>query len=152
MKTVTRSHEVFISAPPEMAFEYVSDLTRHPEWSGGELEVEAVTPGPVAIGKEYISRGEVLIQKERPNRVRVSQYDPPHRFAFMADDPDFGAVTHEFTFTRKTGGVLVRRDMTLHLHPAVALLFRLIVYPLVGSPSMERAMASMKAKLEQKVT
>lgn len=148
MKTVTQSHQVLISVSLEQAFEYVSDLSRHPEWSGGKLRVEAVTPGPVTVGKEYISHGEVLIQKERPNRVVVSRYEPPHRFGFKAVDPDFGEVTHEFTFVERPDGVLVRRNMDLRLHPVVAFLFRYLVYPRVGGPSMERAMAFLKENLE----
>jgi uncharacterized protein YndB with AHSA1/START domain len=148
MKTVTQSHAVLISASLERVFDHVSDLSRHPEWSGGELTVEAATPGPVRIGKEYISHGEVLIQKDRPNRVRVSRFEPPYRFDFVAVDPSVGEVTHEFTLTEQPDGILVRREMTLRLHPLAAFVFRHLVYPIVGGPSMERAMASLKAKLE----
>jgi uncharacterized protein YndB with AHSA1/START domain len=88
--TVVRTHRVLVNAPLQRAFDYVSDLTRHPEWSGGELKIEALTPGPVAVGKEYRSRGEVAVQKERPNTVRVSAYEPPHKFGFVANDPDLG--------------------------------------------------------------
>jgi uncharacterized protein YndB with AHSA1/START domain len=148
MVTVTRIHEVFVCAPPEKVFDYVSDLTRHPEWSGGELKIESLTPGPVAVGKEYVSRGQVAVQRARPNTVRVSEYDPPRCFTFVAHDPDFGRVTHEFTFHEQGEGVLVRREMTLSMGPWMAFLFRTAIYPLVGRPSMERAMKSLKNKLE----
>src|SRR5829696_9145645 len=98
MTTVVRSHHVLVHAPLQPVFDYVSDLTRHPEWNGG-LNIEAVTPGPVAVGKEYVSRGVVAVQKDRPNTVRVSQYEPPRKYGFVAKDPDFGKVSHEFTFT-----------------------------------------------------
>ena len=65
MTTVVRTHRVLVRAPLQPAFAYVSDLTRHSEWSGGELKIEAVTPGPIAVGKEYFSRGEVAVQKSR---------------------------------------------------------------------------------------
>ena len=148
MKTVTQSHAVLISASLESVFDYVSDLSRHPEWSGGELKVEAVTPGPVRIGKEYISHGEVLIQKGRPNRVQVTRFEPPYRFGFVAMDPSVGEVTHEFTLTEQPDGILVRREMTLRLHPLPAFVFRHLVYPIVGGPSMERAMTALKSNLE----
>src|SRR5687767_15971089 len=80
MTTVVRAHRILVRAPLQSVFEYVSDLTRHPEWSGGELKIEAVTPGPIAMGKEYRSRGEVAIQKNRPNTVQVAEYEPPHKF------------------------------------------------------------------------
>lgn len=148
MTTVVRSHQVLVYAPLQKVFNYVSDLTRHPEWSGGELKIEAVSPGPIAIGKEYQSRGEVAIQKERPNIVRVNDYAPPNKFGFFASDPDFGKVSHMFTFVEQSGGVLVTRTMIVNLNPLVAFGFRFIVYPLIGSPSMNKAMAKLKTKLE----
>ena len=147
MTNVVRSHQILVSAPLQTVFDYVSDLTRHPEWSGGELKIEAVSPGPIAIGKEYRSGGQVAIQKNRPNTVQVTEYEPPHKFGFVANDPDFGKVTHVFTFREQSGGVLVKRTMTVNLAPIVAFGFRFVVYPLIGSPSMEKSMESLKAKL-----
>jgi uncharacterized protein YndB with AHSA1/START domain len=146
--TVVRTHRVLVNAPLQRAFDYVSDLTRHPEWSGGELKIEALTPGPVAVGKEYRSRGEVAVQKERPNTVRVSAYEPPHKFGFVANDPDFGDVSHVFTFTKQDGGILIERAMTVSLNPIIAFGFRFLIYPFVGRPSMNKSLAKLKEKLE----
>jgi hypothetical protein len=151
MNTLVRSHRVLVHAPLQTTFDYVSDLTRHPEWSGGELKVEALMPGPVAIGKEYVSRGEVAIQKNRPNTVRVSACESPHKFGFVAKDPDFGEVSHLFTFAEEDGGVLITRTMTLSLSPVKAFLFRFFIYPLIGRRSMNRSMARLKTKLEKAV-
>ena len=148
MTTVVRTHQVLVNAPLQSVFDYVADLTRHPEWSGGELKIEAVTPGPIALGKEYRSRGEVAIQKNRPNTVRVSAYEPPQKFGFVANDPDFGDVSHIFTFTEQKGAVLITRTMTVSLNPIVALAFRLFIYPLIGSPSMDKSLAALKTRLE----
>lgn len=148
MAIVVRTHQILVHAPLEKAFDYVSDLTRHPEWSGGELKIEPVAPGPIAVGKEYVSRGEVAIQKERPNTVRVSVYTPPQQFGFVAKDPDFGDVTHLFRFTEQSGGVLIERVMTVTLNPIAAILFRFLIYPFVGRPAMDRSMARLKARLE----
>jgi uncharacterized protein YndB with AHSA1/START domain len=150
MTTVVRTHSIQVRAPLQTSFDYVSDLTRHPEWSGGELKIEPLTPGPIAVGKEYASRGEVAIQKDRPNTVRISTYDPPHTFGFVANDPNFGDVFHVFTFQEQSGGVLIQRRMTLSLNPFIAIAFRFLVYPLIGSPSMEKSLALLKARLEEK--
>jgi uncharacterized protein YndB with AHSA1/START domain len=107
MVTVVRSHQILVNFPLQTVFDYVSDLTRHPEWSGGRLKIEAVTAGPIAIGKEYLSHGDVARQKDRPNRVQVTQYESPQRFAFVATDPDFGKVSHEFSFIEQNGEVLI---------------------------------------------
>lgn len=148
MTTLQRTHRVLINAPLQVVFNYVSDLTCHPEWSDGELKIEEVTPGPIAIGKEYRSRGEVTIQKNRPNTVRVSHYEPPRTFGFVANDPDAGDVSHRFTFTEQQAGVLVERTMTLSLNPIVAFLFRFFIYPFVGGPSMDTSLAKLKERLE----
>jgi uncharacterized protein YndB with AHSA1/START domain len=152
MTTLVRSHQVFVLAPLQAVFDYVSDLTRHPEWSGGELKIEPVTQGPMAVGKEYLSRGEVAIQKARPNTVRVSEYAPPHRFGFVARDPDFGNVSHVFTFNEQNGGVLITRTMNVSLNPVMAFLFRFFIYPWIGRPSMDKSMAALKRRLEESAT
>ena len=148
MTQIVRSHEILVHAPLQSTFEYVADLTRHPEWSGAELRIEEASPGPIAMGKVYRSRGAVAVQKERPNTVRVSEFEPPHRLGFVANDPDFGDVSHVFTFDKSDGGLRITRTVTLHLQPVIAVAFRLFVYPLIGKPSMDKAMQALKAKLE----
>ena len=147
MTTIVRSHQALVHAPLQTAFDYVSDLTRHPEWSGGQLKIEAVTSGPIAVGKEYRSRGEVAVQKNRPNTVRISEYEPPHKFEFVAKDPDFGNVSHQFTFAERDAGTLITRNMTVSLPPIMAFLFRFFIYPLVGRTSMNKSMAALQKKL-----
>ncbi|MEP6896297.1 MAG: SRPBCC family protein, partial [Chloroflexota bacterium] len=129
MTTVVRVTQLLISAPIQKVFNYISDLTKHPEWSGGELRIEAVSSDPIGVGKQYVSHGEVATQKNRPNQLEVSEYDSPRKFSFVAIDPDFGKVYHVFTFAEQRGGVMVRRTVTLNLNPFVAFVFRLIVYP-----------------------
>lgn len=90
----------------------------------------------------------MALEKNRPNTVQVTEYDPPHKFGFVAKDPDFGKVFHVFTFTEQDGGVIVTRTVTLSLKPVVAFAFRFFIYPLIGRPSMNKAMAALKKKLE----
>lgn len=149
MTILTRSHQVLVHVPLQSSFDYVSDLTRHPEWNDG-LKIEPVTYGPIAVGKEYRSHGEVAVQKKRPNTVQISQYEPPRTFGFVAKDPNFGKVTHEFTFVRQNADVLITRTMTVNLNPLVAFAFRFFIYPLVGKPSMDKSMLALKKKLEEK--
>jgi uncharacterized protein YndB with AHSA1/START domain len=148
MTTVLLNHRILVQAPLQRAFEYVSDLTRHPEWSEGDLKIEEISPGPIATGKEYASRGEFGIQKERRNTVRITLYEPPHRFGFAANDPNAGEVIHVFTFKKQEQGVLIEREMTLALNPLVALVFRFLIYPFVGRPAMDKSLALLKEKLE----
>jgi uncharacterized protein YndB with AHSA1/START domain len=149
MSTIQRTHQIRVRAPLHVVFEYVSDLTRHPEWSDGRLEIQELSASPVGIGKEYRSYGEVTLQKRRPNLVRVTEYQPPHRFSFVANDPDAGDISHVFTLTEQGEQVLIERTMTLSFPPILAFLFQILVYPLVGSPSMEKSLRRLKARLEE---
>jgi uncharacterized protein YndB with AHSA1/START domain len=149
MPTLTRSIEIFVHAPIQMVFDSISDLTRHPEWSGGNLRVEAVSPGPIAVGKEYLSHGDVgNVQKGRANTVKVMEYAPPHRFAFVSNDPDFGKVQHVVTLVQEGDSVRVTRMLTLSLNLLTAFGFGLFVYPLIGKPSLKMDFAALKKKLE----
>ena len=148
MTTVVRASQVLVHAPLQTVFDYVSDLTKHPEWSGGELKIEAATSDPIAVGKEYISHGEVAIEKNRPNQLQITEYEPPLKFGFVAKDPDFGKVFHIFTFTEQSGGILVTRTTTLSLKPLVAFAFCFFICPLIGNPMMKKSFAALKRKLE----
>lgn len=149
MSTVVRTHQVFVHAPQETVFDYVSDLTRHPEWNGG-LRIEAVSPGPVQVGKEYVSHGVVATQKNRPNTVQITEYASPRVFGFVSHDPDFGKVFHVFNFTEQNGGVLVTRTMTVALPALIAFGFRLFIYPLIGRRAMNKSLSALKSRLEEK--
>ena len=151
MTTLTNSYPVWIKVAPEVAFAYISDLSRHPEWSGAQLKITELAPGPVAVGKEYLSQGDVATQKDRPNQLRVTEYQPSTRFAFIAKDPDFGDVPHTFIFTSQDGGTLVERVVVVTLAPVTAFMFRFFIRPLVGKPLMDKALAALKAKLEARV-
>ena len=148
MTAVVKINQILVRVPLESTFEYVSDLTRHPDWNGG-LKIEAVEPGPIGVGKEYVSRGEVAVQKDRPNTVRVSEYEPPYIFGFIARDPNFGDVSHVFTFHEQNDDVLITRTMTVSMNAVMAFLFQVFIYPLIGGPAMNKSMAALKAKLEE---
>lgn len=148
MTSITRSVQILVNTNLQTAFDYVADLTKHPEWSGGELKIEAVSPGPIQVGKEYVSKGEFAIQKERPNKLKVTEFEHPYKFGFVANDPTIGDVFHTFTFVEKENKVLITRTMRLELNPFMAFGFVLFVYPLTGNPSMKRALQNLKAKLE----
>lgn len=148
MSAVIRTTQVLVHAPLQIVFDYVSDLTKHPEWSGGQLKVKALSSDPIGVGKEYISHGEVGLEKERPNKVKVTEYNSPRTFGFVANDPGFGEVFHIFTFTEQGEGVLVTRTMTVTMNPVSALVFRFIIYPIIGNPIMNKSLAALKTKLE----
>ena len=148
MRLVSNLYSVFINAPPETVFNYVSDLTRHPDWSGGKLKIEALTPGPAGVGSAYNSYGEVAGQQNRPNELRVTKFELPTLFEFVAKDPGFGEVVNAFKFTPEKGGTLMERTLSMTMNPLKAFVFKLFIRPLIGQPMMDKSFAALKAKLE----
>lgn len=65
MTHVSNVYSVVINAAPETVFNYVSDLTRHPEWSGGKLKIEALTPGPVGIGSSRLEVTDASVKHDK---------------------------------------------------------------------------------------
>jgi uncharacterized protein YndB with AHSA1/START domain len=150
MKTITNTFRVSINAKPEAVFAYVSDLTRHGEWNSG-LRIEAVTSGPASVGSQYRSVGKAFNQ-DRPNELRVTGYQPPTRFAFVAHDPNFKDITHEFIVSPQDGGTLLERTVTAHMPPHIEFVWRLVIWPLIDRPGMNKSMAALKAQLERPIT
>ena len=77
----TYAAQIDIQAPLERVFAYVADLERHPEWAADPLQVEAIMPGPVAVGKEYRSAVDTA-GRSVTAALRVTDYQPPTRFGF----------------------------------------------------------------------
>ena len=149
MTLVANTYRVFIHAAPEKVFAYVSDLTRHPEWSGGKLRIESLTTAPVGVGSKYKSFGEVAVQQNRPNELLVTRYESPTQFTFTAQDPDFGEVINDFKFIPQEGRTLMERTLSMKMNPLMAFAFKFFIRPLIGQPMMDKAFARLKEKLEQ---
>src|SRR6185503_21268493 len=108
MKAVTYTYRIATSAKSETAFTYISDLTRHPEWND-HLHVTALTQGEIRVGSAYHSVGKTLYE-DRHNDIRVTAYQPSTIFSFVARDPDFKDITHEFKISPQNEGSLVRSE------------------------------------------
>jgi uncharacterized protein YndB with AHSA1/START domain len=98
----------WIDVPPEAAFAYVADMTRHHEWAVHEIEVTRVDTADMRVGSRFASRGR---QGNRwwPSELEVTIYEPPHRFGFTATGGPLGTEPgrlhrHEFVFSPANGG------------------------------------------------
>jgi uncharacterized protein YndB with AHSA1/START domain len=104
-----RTFSVEIDRSAAEVFAYLSEITRHGEWSPTELRIEPVAPGgPVAIGAQYRSFGTTL---GRPfeNLVEITELEPDKRFGFSAQTKKFGTFRHTFVLTPTLTGVRVDR-------------------------------------------
>jgi uncharacterized protein YndB with AHSA1/START domain len=137
---------ILIHAPPSKVFDYVSDLTRHGEWSSDPIQIMALTPGDVTVGSRYRSTAQshgVTFQTE----LEVMEYNPPSRFAFRGADAT-GKFDHLFTFQPYDRGTLVTRRIRFEATLMQWLVFLVVLYP-VRIPSAKRTLSRLKEKMEQ---
>lgn len=147
MKTLSYTYRISTSAKPDIAFAYISGLTHHPEWND-HLHVTALTPSEIQVGSKYKLMGKTL-NEDRHNDITVTAYQPLTLFSFVATDPDFKDITHEFKITPQDGGSLVERTITVHMSPIMAILWNLLLFPLINKRENNRSMAALKAQLER---
>lgn len=147
MATFSISSSIRINVPPEEAFAYVADLTRHGEWNPG-LRVTAISDGSIIVGSRFQSVGHIF-GREIHDDLRVTEYQPPVRFAFFVKS-GFGGeeLTHEFMLQPKDSGTLITRTASA----TVSLLLKLLA-PILAAfgirSEMTKSMERLKAKLEQ---
>lgn len=98
-----------ISARPERVFDYVSDITRHPEWASNKLQIESSPPGGVSLGARFVTVGRQIGVYGR-DEVTVTECAPPERFGFEATSPD-GRFLHLFRLEPANGGTRVTKSM-----------------------------------------
>ena len=147
MATFSISFSIQVNVPPEVAFAYVADLTRHGEWNPG-LKVTAISEGSTTVGSRFQSVGHIF-GREIHDDLRVTEYQPPVCFAFFVKS-GFGGeeLTHEFMLQPKDNGTLITRTASA----TVSLLLKLLA-PILGAlfvnSEMTKSLERLKAKLEQ---
>ena len=98
-KAITCS--VTIAQPPEQVFAYVTDVSKHAEWSAKPFRVEDLS-GPVTKGATFTSYGAIPGDKNHRNDVEVTEYEPPSRFALRSAETTSHGATRR-TVSSPTG-------------------------------------------------
>lgn len=136
-----KTESIHIDAAPEVVFDYVSDLRRHPEWAAQKLLMEETEPG------RFDSIATLGPMKFKAT-TRIEASDRPRRLAYISDD---GLAPHRWTFVivPESGGSRVTFSLERMTDPWWAVVAQpLILFPLVGHPGMISGLASIKRNLE----
>ena len=145
MATFSISLGVYVHVPPEVAFAYVADLTRHGEWNPG-LKVTAISEGSTAVGSRFQSVGHIF-GLEIHDDLCVTEYQPPVCFAFLVKSIG-EELTHEFMLQPKDSGTLITRTGTATVSPLQKLLAPILSALFIRSEMIE-SLERLKARLEQ---
>ena len=133
---------------PEQAFDYVSDVSRHPEWANpnAKMRMDAVSGGAPHLGAKYRSQA-VFIRKPVSADLEITKFERPATFAYSVAHHQQGKkdVHYEntFTFTRADGGTLIEKNLSGDGNPIVFFL----AYPAIRGDAM-KSLRNLKAKLE----
>jgi uncharacterized membrane protein len=89
-----------INAPAAKVFDYVSDFTRHGEWSGHGLQVTKEGGGPIGVGTAFSTVAKQFgTQRERST---VTEMTPGSAFGWDSVG-GLGNVHHRFAMTEDGG-------------------------------------------------
>jgi uncharacterized protein YndB with AHSA1/START domain len=89
-----------ITAPIDRVFAYVSDFSRHGEWSGHDLQVSRADSGPVVVGATFSTVAKQFgTQREQST---ITQMTPPQEFGWESVGA-LGRVHHWFSLREASG-------------------------------------------------
>lgn len=137
---------VDIDRPPDVVFAYLSDVSRHGEWSPKPFRVEG-SVGPVTTGDSFRSVGVVPGDKQHRNEVTVTECTPPTRLVLDSIERGEHFVSTFELSPLGSGTRLVRRMDAPRPGFPLSLLFPLI-FALAIRPDVERGLANLKQRLE----
>ena len=141
------TYSVTANVPVDVAYAYVADLLRHPEWSPDSMEMTAQQPGPITAGSRFTAVGH-LVGKPNPSEVEVVAVEPGKRFAFQATYSN-SVWMNEFLFTPVVGGTQIDRRMTVLQGPLLLKLIFPIINPLIIRPGHAKSLGMLRDKLEK---
>src|SRR5207249_277252 len=100
-----------IAAPVPSVFAYLTNVTKHSEWSGsvehGLAEIEVLTPGPIKLGSRWRSAGRNYTNNLNRDESEVTEFEEGRRFGFVTRFELNGAKVafhHRYDFTAEGGG------------------------------------------------
>lgn len=140
------TYRIDIDAKPEEVFAYISDLTKHGEWND-VLTVEKVSDGDVSVGTEYRSTGRQM-GKSVGNVVKVTEMESPRKFSFTGSDGKLEFL-QELSLSEHNGGTRLERRTSAELNPVLAIMFKILIGPLIANPSMNKGLRKLKANVEK---
>ena len=146
MLRFAREKAITIAAPPEAVYDYVSDISRHPEWAYHKLLIKSVGAG------RFESNAEVL-HLEMASVLNVETTDRPHRFTFISQDGMDGTYRWHFDMSPANEGTQLKYGLErLEARLWVQLTQPWLFWTVVGRQGMVGALANIKRNLEEPAT
>lgn len=136
---------LIIECSPEKAFQYLSDLTRHPEWAANRLEVQKTSDGPISEGTTFHSIGHLMGKHE--GEVRIIELIPNEKIVYEADD-DTGRVRHTILIAPANGGTMITKSAEVLETRAITFKLASPLLSLIVPRGLQQDLRKIKERLE----
>jgi uncharacterized protein YndB with AHSA1/START domain len=146
-KRIVANFSTTIDRAPDVVFDYVSDVSKHSEWSPKPFRVEG-SPGRVKTGDTFASVGTIPGDKNHRNEVTVTECSPPRKLVLDSLEKDEHFI-NTFEFEAEGTGTRLTRivDAPKPGFP-LSVLFPLLMATFIR-PDVEKGLRNLKDKLEQ---
>jgi uncharacterized protein YndB with AHSA1/START domain len=142
------SWTVTIDRPPAEVYAYLSDVTKHSEWSPKPFRVESGASGPVKTGDTFSSVGTIPGDKNHRNEVSVTEATAPSRLVLEADEKD-GRFVNTFDLQPQGAGTLLTRTMDAPKPGFPMSMMMPVIKAVFIQPDVSKGLNNLKANLEE---
>jgi len=136
------NNHVQIDRPPEVVFDYLSDMNHEREWNPGLEFVEKLTDGPIGVGTRFLAKWKESEQIE----VEYTCFDRPHAWSYV-NGGKIAAVL-DASITQQERGSLLTIRFEAHPKGLTKLIFPLVLQVLKRTE--RRNMGYIKSVLENR--
>jgi len=133
-----------INVPPQNAYDYLSDVTKHADWATHNLTCEKTSAGPIAVGSTFDTTGHQM--GTHKGVVTIKELVPGQKIVYESND-DTARIKHAFELAPQNGGTRVTKSFETLKTGLMLTIFRPMMY-VVAPRSLQRDLQTIKAKLE----
>ena len=141
----SREFSVDITAPIEQVFAYVTDLSRHPEWSNNKMEM-TVEGEPVAVGTTFTT--VVNAFGKETNKGKVVEMQAPMKFVSECDTSSSGYWRWTMMLEPIAGGTRLRHRSEGLKVPGWFKVVQPLMFRFVGQKMLTNGLDNIKARVE----
>jgi uncharacterized protein YndB with AHSA1/START domain len=138
--------QITVNVPREQVFAYLSDVSRHSEWAGHQLEVKKTSEGPVQVGSSYETVGHQF--GAQPAKVTITELVPGQKIVYESDG-QVGHFRHQFVLESEDGGVRVTKSFEpLKISSLPLRVLAPLVRSVIAPKGLDGDLKRIKAKME----
>lgn len=141
-----KSWSVEATTEPGRAFEYLTDIAKHAEWSPKPFRVEPVPTLPLKQGDRFRSFGWAPGDKDHVNDVEVTGIDAPRYLELTSIDNGMMYISR-FDVEAVDGGARITRTVDAPRPTGILALLFPVIFVLFIKPEVEKGMQMLQENL-----